>query len=283
MGIALPSWIVEGKNNIWVLGFYAVLIGGLLPGMVGRWWFGSRGKTKDGIETKTAEGFWKGVEEASGISDIVKVVGSAFKYESQTKSAGDLGKVEEKIEKRVGDEWKEMSKTVANDEKAQRALALLYAHFLRLDLGSKALEQGGYSLDLCYELNSHSRVEQTSLLLQTPMLLNALLNIASARSWLSPTLGVMRLHAYLVQALLPSKSTPPQAQLPGFQSAVSSSGKQDLAAFVHDLKESGDQRAPEAGKALEDWQTLEVVDMGFKGMSDMVFVMAHPRYEQLYK
>lgn len=142
MGIALPSWIIEGKNNIWVLGLYAILIGGLLPGMVGRWWFGSRGRTKDGIEARTAEGFWKGVEEGSGIGDIVKVLGGAFRYESRSKNAGDLSKVKAKIEERVGDEWKEMNKTVAGDEKAQRALALLYAHFLRLDLGSKALEQG---------------------------------------------------------------------------------------------------------------------------------------------
>lgn len=142
MGIALPSWLIEGKNNIWVLGFYAVLIGGVLPGMVGRWWFGSRGKTKDGIEAKTAENFWKGIEEASGIRDIVKVFGSASKFESQTKHAGDLSKVEVEIEKRVGGEWKEMSKAIAGDEQAQRTLALLYAHFLRLDLGSKALERG---------------------------------------------------------------------------------------------------------------------------------------------
>lgn len=34
MGIALPSWIVAGKNNIWVLGAYALIFGGALPGLV---------------------------------------------------------------------------------------------------------------------------------------------------------------------------------------------------------------------------------------------------------
>ncbi|KAG8218226.1 translocation protein sec63 [Butyriboletus roseoflavus] len=269
MGIALPSWIVEGKNNIWVLGIYAVLIGGLLPGMVGRWWFGSRGKTKDGIEAKTAEGFWKGVEEGSGLGDIVKVVASAFRYESWTKNAGDLSKVEADIEKRVGDEWKQMNRAVADDEKAQRALALLYAHFLRLDLGSKALEQ-----------------EQTSLLLQTPMLLTAFLNIASARSWLTPALGIIRLNAYLIQALVPGKATP-QAQLPGFDSAASSSGKQDLATFVRELKESGNGHASEASKTLESWGTLEIVDMVFKVIgerlvtpSSIVFLLVKLRVKE---
>ena len=39
MGIALPSWIVEGKNNIWVLGVYAIIFGGALPGLVVRIYF----------------------------------------------------------------------------------------------------------------------------------------------------------------------------------------------------------------------------------------------------
>lgn len=34
MGIALPQWIIEGKNNIWVLGLYGLLFGGVLPLLV---------------------------------------------------------------------------------------------------------------------------------------------------------------------------------------------------------------------------------------------------------
>lgn len=34
MGIALPKWIVEGKNNIWVLGVYGVIFGVALPYLV---------------------------------------------------------------------------------------------------------------------------------------------------------------------------------------------------------------------------------------------------------
>jgi translocation protein SEC63 len=231
MGIALPSWIIEGKNNIWVLGLYGLLIGGVLPAMVGRWWFGSRRKTKEGIEARTAEGFWKGLEEGSGIGDVVKVFGAAFRYEAQIKSAGDLSRVDEEIEKRIGAEWTEMKKVIVSgegEEKAKRALSLLYAHFLRLDLGSKVLER-----------------EQTTLLLQTPALLNALLNIASARSWLAPTLGVMRLHAYIMQALVPGKPMPPQAQLSGF-----------------DTKD--------VNRALDGCGSLEIVDMAFKVIGERV-------------
>src|SRR5882762_3086265 len=36
MGIALPQWIIEGKNNIWVLGMYGIVFGGVLPFLVVR-------------------------------------------------------------------------------------------------------------------------------------------------------------------------------------------------------------------------------------------------------
>lgn len=36
MGLALPSWIIESKNNIWVLGIYGIVFGGALPALVVR-------------------------------------------------------------------------------------------------------------------------------------------------------------------------------------------------------------------------------------------------------
>ena len=33
-GLALPKWVVDAHNNIWVLGAYALVIGGLLPYLV---------------------------------------------------------------------------------------------------------------------------------------------------------------------------------------------------------------------------------------------------------
>jgi translocation protein SEC63 len=34
VGIALPTWVIEGKNNKWVLGFYGIIFGGALPVLV---------------------------------------------------------------------------------------------------------------------------------------------------------------------------------------------------------------------------------------------------------
>ena len=40
-GIALPSWIVEKQNTVWVLGLYALVIMVALPTAVGIWWYRS--------------------------------------------------------------------------------------------------------------------------------------------------------------------------------------------------------------------------------------------------
>lgn len=33
-GLALPAWVVDAHNNIWVLGMYGLVIGGVLPYIV---------------------------------------------------------------------------------------------------------------------------------------------------------------------------------------------------------------------------------------------------------
>ncbi|KAI6009717.1 translocation protein sec63 [Pisolithus marmoratus] len=251
MGIAIPSWVVEGKNNIWILGIYGLLVGGVLPAMVGKWWFGNRGRTKEGVSAKTAEGFWTGLTEASGITEVCKVFVNAFKHERVSKAGGDLHKVEGEIGKRLGKDWSEL-KSLLVDEASTRALVLLYAHFLRLELGSKALLE-----------------EQKSLLLQTPLLLNAYLSIASARNWLSPTLAVMRLHAYIAQAVVPGRRSL-QAQLPGFAPDAVAEEVDDLSDVVRQLREAGDERAEEAQKATGSLCSLDVVDMRFKVIGERV-------------
>ncbi|KAG1762805.1 translocation protein sec63 [Suillus placidus] len=252
MGIALLKWVIEGKNIIWVLGVYGILFGGALLTLVGRWWFGNRQKTKDGINTKIAAAFFKARTDNSGMKEVIGALGQAYRWETTwAGTAVGLEELEEQIDEKMGDRWREVKDLVAPGGKCewteQRALVLLYAHFLRLNIGDGALKQ-----------------EQTRLLLQAPMLLNALLGISAARSWLSPTLMVMRLPAYITQALLPGKTVAPQAQLPGFDGDADASEGKDLVSFILRLEDEGDIRKTEARKTLEGWSWLDVVDMSFK-------------------
>ena len=109
MGIAIPQFIIESKNNIWVLSLYGLIFGIGLPILVGRWWFGSRNFTKDGVQARTAELFFKSIKEDIGETDIVLSVGNALPWERPVKpteeSVNAVNELRQEIESRVARGW----------------------------------------------------------------------------------------------------------------------------------------------------------------------------------
>lgn len=116
------------------------------------------------------------------------------------------------------------------------------------------------SSDFRFVLNSF--VEQRTLLLHAPNLLNSLLNIALAHSWLLPTVRIMHLHANLAQAIFPGADK--MIQFPGVDDPAEDLSD-SLEGLIERLEETGDQRLDAVKKAGEKWGKLEVVDASYKG------------------
>jgi len=263
MGIALPKWIVASQNNIFVLGFYGLLFGGALPAVVGRWWFGNRQKTKDGVHAKTAATFFKSIREESSVEEVVSTLGKAYEWEMPQAEVGkSLEELEKAVVHKVGQRYIEVKK-LARDAQGKlhpsrlRALILIYAHLARVPVADPSLQ-----------------AEQRKILLSAPVLLAALLNVSAARNWLTPTLWVMRLHAYLAQALPPNP--PPRTkltQLPGLKKsdidAISPRPK-NMTDVLEALSEKNDERAVQVKKAIDRWGRVEIVDASFKVIGERV-------------
>jgi translocation protein SEC63 len=160
MGIALPPWIVESRNNVWVLGVYGILFGGALPLLVGRWWFGNRQKTKDGINAKSAAAFFKSISEDGSTEEVVSALGKAFEWElPATKGAhsdaAELDDLDKSVSLKAGSQYVEVKK-LARDAQGQlhesrrRALILIYAHLTRTEIKSARLQHG--QSHLCLQL-----------------------------------------------------------------------------------------------------------------------------------
>lgn len=134
MGIAIPEFIIASKNNIWVLGLYGLIFGLGLPALVvsapwaihsriyvtitkGRWWFGSRNYTKDGVQARTAEFFFKAIKEEMPEKDIMQSLGSAFPWERpikpKTTSERAADEIRRQIDTRIGREWIEKAEVSA--------------------------------------------------------------------------------------------------------------------------------------------------------------------------
>lgn len=219
------------------------------------------------------------------MEDIVGSLGRSYSWES-VKGSESGGKELENLEKMVssnmGKEWDDILKLAGvkkaeeGYERRKRALVLLYSHFLRLDILGSSLQKGLFFHSVSYisELTFFlwMPTEQVQLLLQTPKILNALLTISTSRNWLAPTLSVMRLHAYLTQALSPGKEQLKFAQLPGVKLEEKQGEAENIGEFVEAL-EKEDGRVNDIRRALQGWGRLELVDASFKGWLNIGFTI----------
>jgi len=265
MGIALPRWIVEAHNNIWVLAFYGGLFGVGLPFAVGKWWFGSRRKTKDGVFTQTATSFWKGLTETSDVYEVVSVLGQATELQtivSRRRTPSDILRALEKaIEAELGPRWarirQQFQRAIGELDARWDSLILLFAHLHRLPIADPGLQK-----------------QQERVLLQTPNLLNALLSITTTRNWSQPTIAAMRLHAYLSQAILPGSPGARWAQLPGLMNEeirtfpLVSRDFMDIITVLEEQKKSA--LASDARKTMESWGRIEIVDARFRVIGERI-------------
>jgi translocation protein SEC63 len=155
VGIALPQWIVEGKNSVWVLGFYGLVFGGGLPALVGKWWFGSKQRTKDGVHAKTAAAFFKSLREESEMDEVIGTLGKAFSWEKKivikTAHKSEFEALEGTIKQALGHHWTQVVKLAeakgAEHATRKRALILLYSHLLPVPVPS-SLQDGSSFLPL---------------------------------------------------------------------------------------------------------------------------------------
>lgn len=275
MGIAIPKWVIEGKNKFWVLLVYCAVIGGLLPVIVGRWWFGKKIKTKDGVFTKTADVFFKGIKEDSSMEDIVEKLGEVLEWEYPKATASP--ELESKVRARLGDSYH-----------GPNASTLLYAHIFRIPIDNADLRKGTYEpINSTWQrLMMAFITEQEDILLRTPALLTSLLNIILSRNWLVPALTTMRLHAYLAQALPPSQHVSDDlklAQLPGCNPTEVSSNSDisSISAFIGKLESNADARVDDVKKAAEKWGKFELVEASFRGsfrLDTMLPTFINPPY-----
>lgn len=207
MGIALPRWVIESQNNIYVLGMYAVVFGVGLPFLVARWWYGSRSKTKDGIVNSTAQTYFQHLRDDTNASRIFALLAISDEFSDpkldklgpRYRDEATLAKLEAQIRTRLvefGQEWHLVDSF--KNASIRKALVLLYAHTLRIDSGNK-------------------RVEREKLLYaaKAVQLINGLLSISLAHNWLQTTLLLMQFTQCMVQAVpLQDLSSAELLQLP---------------------------------------------------------------------
>lgn len=217
-GIALPKWIVDGKNSYIVLGVYVLVFMIIMPTVVGIWWYKSIKYTGDQILMRTSQMYLYLLMKNPQmiLKRAIMVLGSSYEYEKSSNP---------EIKERPSDniEMPQLMKDLPDLQEKIRELpysylysikarALIHAHLLRIELPADTLLQ-----------------DKNVVIKKAPFLINEMVNtvsniIATAnspgapRNFHAPQLetleNIMKLSPMIVQALWAKNTKATLLQLP---------------------------------------------------------------------
>lgn len=212
IGIALPKIMVSEGNGKYVILVYSVLLGVLLPYLVGSWWYGTLRMSKEGILVESANNLFREYEDGISEGGIIGALSSGAEFGQALKgerSESGLGKLESRIFAEgqatpLAGGLSVKDRTKLEDLEGgprRKALALLWAYLGRVELDDTALNQAKIEVaPIAHALNSSFTA------------------IALAYGATPPILASYRTTQNLIQAVPPGGS--PLLQLPHFTPAI---------------------------------------------------------------
>ena len=152
IGIALPKFIVTDGNGKYVLLVYGVLLGVLLPYVVGKWWYGTQRMTKEKVLLASAGNLFKEYKEDLADGDVVNALSCGEEYKdilSGNKMDSGLGQIEKSIVRQNGPDPSASGLMPKDQEKLQsyegarrKASSLVWAYLGRITLDGSSLDDG---------------------------------------------------------------------------------------------------------------------------------------------
>ncbi|XP_072401272.1 translocation protein SEC63 homolog [Diabrotica undecimpunctata] len=146
-GIALPSWIVEKENSVWVLGLYALVFMVALPIIVGTWWYRSIKYTGDQVLLDTTQLYYYFFNKTPNMAlkRVIMILAASLEFDKKHNSEimerqSDNEEVPQLIKKlpNLSEKNKERPLCYLYSIKAR---AIIHAHLSRIPLNSFTLEQ----------------------------------------------------------------------------------------------------------------------------------------------
>ncbi|GAA5823402.1 hypothetical protein JCM11251_000623 [Rhodosporidiobolus azoricus] len=265
-GIALPSWIVEGKNTPWVMGAYALLLGVALPLAVGRWWYGTRKLTKDGVLNSTASKYFHALKEETTFPQLLDILASSDEFATNPQ----LLKLRKSLGKAAVDEYARLNSTIREGVDGKQG----WEHYQTWPAAQKRARVFIAAYMLRSPINDSKLLREKHLTASIALpLCSGLASIALAHNWLSTYISIMHLQQFLLQAVHPSSS--PLLQLPHFTPELAGEAQKLGVETVTQFGKLGASEvekllagAPEAGKkdvfeVAKHWPVVQFKDAKF--------------------
>lgn len=146
-GIALPSWIVEKENSVWVLGLYALVFMVALPIVVGTWWYRSIRFSGDKVLLDTTQLYFYFFHKTPNMAlkRVIMILAASLEFDKRHNAAvperpTDNEEVPSliKLLPHLNEKCKEVPLCRNYSVKAR---AIIHAHLSRLPLNLNTLEK----------------------------------------------------------------------------------------------------------------------------------------------
>ncbi|XP_055603327.1 translocation protein SEC63 homolog [Uranotaenia lowii] len=146
-GIALPSWIVEKENSVWVLGLYALVFMVALPTVVGTWWYRSIRYSGDKVLLDTTQMYFYFFHKTPhmALKRVVMILAASLEFDKRHNSQvverqSDNEEVPMLIKQlpNLNEKCKELPLCRMYSIKAR---AILHAHLSRIGLNKNTLDK----------------------------------------------------------------------------------------------------------------------------------------------
>lgn len=146
-GIALPSWIVEKENSVWVLGLYALVFMVAMPVVVGTWWYRSIRFSGDKVLLDTTQMYFYFFHKTPqmAMKRVIMILAASLEFDKRHNSQvverpSDNVEVPALIHKlpNLNEKCKEVPLSRMYSVKAR---AILHAHLGRIALNPETLEK----------------------------------------------------------------------------------------------------------------------------------------------
>jgi translocation protein SEC63 len=146
-GIALPSWIVEKENSVWVLGLYALVFMVALPIAVGTWWYRSIRFSGDKVLLDTTQLYFYFFHKTPNMAlkRVIMILAASLEFDKRhnsqvTERATDNEEVPALIKQlpHLNEKCKEVPLCRNYSVKTR---AIIHAHLSRLQLNPHTLEK----------------------------------------------------------------------------------------------------------------------------------------------
>lgn len=155
IGIALPNVLITDGNGKYVLLVYALLLGVLLPYLVGSWWYGTQRMSKEDVLIKSANNLFLEYKDDITQSGVLSALTTGLEFQKTLSGEAkeeDIKEIEAKILEtsgppnletvRCGMTQKDRDNLESLENGVRReALGLLWAYLGRIDLDDVSLNR----------------------------------------------------------------------------------------------------------------------------------------------